>query len=214
MKYAPYLAGQVSTVQATFTNVYTPKLVTYTPKVIKNLTGDTAPSDSTFRFDLALKSEPVKGAAVLAADPGASIVGAGTVELPEITFRVAGKYTFTVTERKGNLYGFTYDTSVWTLTVEVKEDANGDLIVEIAGFKLGLFSGTSEAASFTNKYRRKDPPDEPGTPPTTPTPPPENRYYLPKNGDDSKLGIWVATLAAAAGGLVWLKIRRRKDTGR
>lgn len=198
--------------QASFTNQYDPKETSYVPKVRKVLTGDKAPNNSTFRFDLTLKSEPVPGGAVLAADPGASITGAGTVNLPEIFFRAAGKYTFTITEKAGKDPAFRYDGSTWILTVEVKDDGNGGLVVDSAVYRKGLLGGANQEATFTNKYKKPEIPDNP--PPTTTNPPIIIQYFLPKTGDEAQLGIWLAILATASGGLVWMRSRKKKNTRR
>lgn len=198
--------------QASFTNLYAPKETSYIPKVRKVLTGDKAPENSTFRFDLSLKSEPAPGGAVLAADPGASITGSGTVNLPEIFFRAAGKYTFTITEQIGKDPAFRYDSSVWTLTVVIKDDGNGGLLVESAEYRKGLLSGASQEATFTNKYRKPEIPDNP--PPSPSNPPVIIQHFLPKTGDGTQLGSWLAVLASASGGLIWLRSRKKKNTRR
>src|SRR5699024_6669343 len=82
--------------------------------------------------------------------------GTVTDNFGEITFKKAGTYTFTITEEKPTQAGFDkYDTSKWTLTVEVSDDGNGNLKQESTVYtKEGVDNGTE--AAFTNAYDPTD----------------------------------------------------------
>ena len=118
-----------STIQATFENSYKAVECKYAPAVKKTLTGDTPPADETFSFTLALASAEPAGGAILPANTTVNVVGAGSARFGDITFRAAGTYTFTITEVKGNTPGYTYDDSVWTLTVKTKLEGS-DLVLD------------------------------------------------------------------------------------
>lgn len=120
---------QDSTEQASFENSYTAVELPYVPMAEKQLTGEAPLTDETFSFSLALASANPAGGAVLPANPTVSVIGAGTTSFNAITFRAAGTYSFTITEVKGNAQGYTYDDSVWTLTVKTKLD-NGKLVLD------------------------------------------------------------------------------------
>ena len=120
---------QDSTEQASFENSYTAVELPYVPSVEKQITGEAPLTDETFSFSLALASANPAGGAVLPANTTVSVIGAGTASFNAITFRAAGTYSFTITEVKGNAQGYTYDDSVWTLTVKTKLD-NGKLVLD------------------------------------------------------------------------------------
>ncbi len=120
---------QDSTEQASFENSYTAVELPYVPSVEKQITGEAPLTNETFSFSLALASANPAGGAVLPANTTVSVIGAGTASFDAITFRAAGTYSFTITEVKGNAQGYTYDDSVWTLTVKTKLD-NGQLVLD------------------------------------------------------------------------------------
>ena len=120
---------QDSTEQASFENSYTAVELPFVPSVEKQITGEAPLTDETFSFSLALASANPAGGAVLPANTTVSVIGAGTASFDAITFRAAGTYSFTITEVKGNAQGYTYDDSVWTLTVKTKLD-NGKLVLD------------------------------------------------------------------------------------
>ena len=120
---------QDSTEQASFENSYTAVELPFVPSVEKQITGEAPLTNETFSFSLALASANPAGGAVLPANTTVSVIGAGTASFDAITFRAAGTYSFTITEVKGNAQGYTYDDSVWTLTVKTKLD-NGQLVLD------------------------------------------------------------------------------------
>lgn len=169
IRYTPDDSKPESVTAARFDNTYDPKETTFVPCVTKQVTGEGAPADSTFRFALELVKEDPENGSILAQEPGATIVGGGTVQLPAITFRAKGTYTFAITEQNDGLEGFTYDDTKWTLTVKVKDDGNGGL--EATGvYKANLLTVKEDAAYFINTYRTEEPAPTPtvtpdGTPP-------------------------------------------------
>lgn len=72
-----------------------------------------------------------------------------------ITFTLPGTYTFTVSEEQpaadADTEGVTYDTTVYTVTVEVTDAGEGDLNAEITSI-VDQDDNSSDALSFTNTY--------------------------------------------------------------
>ena len=78
-----------------------------------------------------------------------TMTGSGESSFEELTFTKAGTYTFEIAETSGNQPGYKYDSSKWTLTVNVV-DENGELKATPSYTKAGDSSVTH--ASFTNTY--------------------------------------------------------------
>ena len=88
-----------------------------------------------------------------------TLTGAGQFTFDSLTYDTVGKHTYTVRETHGGQDGWTYDSTVYTVTVDVTTDANGDLTASVT-YSIG---GTScEEIVFTNSYTPPDtPPDNP-----------------------------------------------------
>ncbi len=74
----------------------------------------------------------------------------GTIAIPAITYKVAGVYTYTLTEVAGNAKGYTYDNKTYTITVTVTDDGSGVLKSDVA-YSIGQES--APALAFANEYR-------------------------------------------------------------
>ena len=102
-----------------FTNTYTPKPVTYTPKAEKKYEGDEMKT-----FDFVLSGE---GFAQQTKQNGTD----GKVTFDTLTFDQAGTYELTVREQKNALWGFIrWDVNVYKLTVKVVDDGAGQLHID------------------------------------------------------------------------------------
>ena len=77
-----------------------------------------------------------------------TITGAGEASFDEITYDKVGTYNYTIAESKGNAAGYTYDTAVFSITVEVT-DNGGTLVVAETITKDG---SAADAVTFTNVY--------------------------------------------------------------
>ncbi len=161
-----YLKGGVTPSEsgkASFVNHYDTGLAYYTPRVIKELSGDQPRNPKTFTFRLRADADNPQGGAVLgeaAAQVTASVMS-GTLETTfgEITFSQPGTYRFYLTEDTGTPGdGFTYDDREWTLTVEVAV-ANEALTVTGATYQTG--DEETETAVFANSYQKNRHPDKP-----------------------------------------------------
>ena len=123
--------------QASFTNTYSVTPVDFIPKVEKQFSDDsvTRPRAKDFKFTLTADVNNPSGGAFTGVTgveegteltgenntPTATVNGLGTVDFSTITFKRAGTYTFWITENEGEDLGYTYDDSVWTLTVQVND---------------------------------------------------------------------------------------------
>ena len=134
-----------------FTNIYThstPTETDYTPAVSKSITGNAIPAaDDVFEF----KIEASVSANPMPTPSGVQITGEGTANFGGITFAQPGIYNYIITETKGSIANCTYDESVYTLTVTVTRDANGNLIATPKYVKNGTTNAVSVAA-FVNRY--------------------------------------------------------------
>ncbi len=149
--------NQSNTNKATFTNIYEVKPVDFNPQVSKAYSGAKRPDDKTFTFNLEAGTySPVDGSeeagVTLPTSTTAAVTGTGIGTFGAIQFTKAGTYTFKIREEEGNpgIPGYTYDSSEWTLTVDVT-DQNGQLVVTDARYeKDGVLRRNN--AEFINVY--------------------------------------------------------------
>lgn len=155
-----------STEYATFTNTYDLIPTDFAPKVTKTIEGAAVPDDieAIFTFELTnvgetdgvdLKEGATKTLEVSTKDMEDGSINAEFAD--RLHFTKAGTYTFQIAETAGNQNGYTYDGSVWNLTVTV-EDKGGYLEVTDktyakANVATGQDDGENEDhATFTNTY--------------------------------------------------------------
>lgn len=138
---------------ALFENVYTiTESAEFAPQVTKTVTGDVPEGrDQTFRFELTEKPGNPEGA-VLPDDTEAEVKGSGETAFAPITFEQAGTYRFQICETNEGIAGYTYDGSVWTLTVEVTDIDSQLKVTDVAWAKDGAVIADAEAAAFENSY--------------------------------------------------------------
>ena len=141
--------GTSSEERALFTNTYSVEPTEYTPQVEKTVTGNT-PSDEDFTFNIKASEDNPSGAE-LPTDTSTTVTGSGTVSFDKITFTKAGTYTFEISEEKGNVFGYTYDDSVWTLTVVVV-DNESKLEVQSHTYTKADGTANEDKAEFENIY--------------------------------------------------------------
>lgn len=126
----------------TFTNAYTPTATTATITGTKALTGrDLAKGE--FSFDL----KDADGNVVQTVQNGADgTFGFATLQLDKV-----GTYVYTVSERAGaTANGVTYDTTVFTATVTVTEDAETHALEAQVAYSTG--GKAADAVTFSNSY--------------------------------------------------------------
>ena len=117
----------------TFTNVYKAKPTTATITATKVLNGKALEADK-YEFELK-EGNKVVATAKNAAD--------GTVTFPAISYDAAGPHTYTITEKAGSEAGVTYDKTSRTVTVDVKDNGQGQLVATV----------TDNNPTFTNTYK-------------------------------------------------------------
>ena len=120
-----------------FVNSYSAKPTTATIEAIKVLKGRALEADK-YEFELK-EGDKVVATAKNKAD--------GSVVFPAIEYTAAGPHTYTITEKAGNEENVTYDTTVHTVTVDVADNGQGQLVATI----------TSEQPVFTNTYTKPAP---------------------------------------------------------
>lgn len=126
----------------TFTNTYTPTATTATITGTKALTGRDL-AEGEFFFDL----KDADGNVVQTVQNGAD----GTFGFAPLQLDKVGTYVYTVSERAGaTANGVTYDTTVFTATVTVTENAETHALEAQVAYSKG--GKAADAAAFSNSY--------------------------------------------------------------
>ena len=126
----------------TFTNAYTPTATTATITGTKALTGRDL-AEGEFSFDL----KDADGNVVQTVQNGAD----GTFGFAPLQLDKVGTYVYTVSERAGaTANGVTYDTTVFTATVTVTEDAETHALEAQVAYSTG--GKAADAVAFSNSY--------------------------------------------------------------
>ena len=126
----------------TFTNTYTPTATTATITGTKALTGRDL-AEGEFFFDL----KDADGNVVQTVQNGAD----GTFGFAPLQLDKVGTYVYTVSERAGAMAnGVTYDTTVFTATVTVTENAETHALEAQVAYSKG--GKAADAVAFSNSY--------------------------------------------------------------
>ena len=126
----------------TFTNTYTPTATTATITGTKALTGRNL-AEGEFFFDL----KDADGNVVQTVQNGAD----GTFGFAPLQLDKVGTYVYTVSERAGaTANGVTYDTTVFTATVTVTENAETHALEAQVAYSKG--GKAADAVAFSNSY--------------------------------------------------------------
>lgn len=111
-----------------------------------------------------------------------------------ISYTVPGDYHYTVKQKAGNALSFTYDTSIYEVTVRVINQEHGGLEAEIWACRQGE-SEKQDAIRFMNKYQATEKVNVPST---------SHKKIStmavtasPKTGDENRLGWWYGLLILA-----------------
>ncbi len=130
-----------------------PTRPTFVPKVKKVLEGDPLPLGN---FTFTLEENPGNHpGAIMPEITTQTIKGYGEAEFDEIIFTAPGNYSFTIRESVLNPEpGYTYDDSVWTLTVYV-EGPDGKW--KASGYYTKESATSDTEATFTNAYEEPKP---------------------------------------------------------
>ena len=188
-----------TTESAGFTNKYHAMPTQVSIGAIKVLEGRELKKDE---FSFKLAGEDVESAVTNDAD--------GKVNFDKFEYSEPGTYVYTISEVKGNEAGMTYDKSVYTATVNVVDDGEGNLKASVAYAK---DDKSVEGIVFNNTYKKPETPvptPDPGTPKTVTNIVKTVKGFLPTTGDQQAAALLMAFVIAMAGvgALVW-GIRKR-----
>lgn len=134
----------------------------------------------------------------------------GKINFDKFEYNEPGTYVYTISEVKDDEAGMTYDKSVFTATVNVVDDGEGNLKASVA-FTKG--DKSVEGIVFNNMYKKPETPKpapDPGTPKTVTNIVKTVTRYLPTTGDQQAAALLMASVIAmtGVGALVW-GIRKR-----
>lgn len=132
-------------------NTYLKPAVSAPVMVEKRITGSTPSVDSVFTFMLQSQNGAPMPAESAGDSKQISISGAGQTNFGTITFTQPGSYTYIIREVRGSEIGYSYDNSVYTLTVVVEQQENALVVTSYTYAKPGATAGGS-AALFINNY--------------------------------------------------------------
>ena len=188
-----------TTESAGFTNKYHAMPTQASIGAIKVLEGRELKKDE---FSFKLVGEDVESTVTNDAD--------GKVNFDKFEYDEPGTYVYTISEIKGDEAGMTYDKSVFTATVNVVDDGEGNLKANVA-FTKG--DKSVEGIVFNNAYKKPETPvptPDPGTPKTVTNIVKTVKGFLPTTGDQQAAALLMAFVIAMAGvgALVW-GIRKR-----
>lgn len=188
-----------TTESAGFTNKYHAMPTQVSIGAIKVLEGRELKKDE---FSFKLVGEDIESMVTNDAD--------GKINFDKFEYDEPGTYVYTISEVKGDEAGMTYDKSVFTATVNVADDGEGNLKANVA-FTKG--DKSVEGIVFNNTYKKPETPvptPDPGTPKTVTNIVKTVKGFLPTTGDQQTAALLMAFVIAIAGvgALVW-GIRKR-----
>ncbi len=188
-----------TTESAGFTNKYHAMPTQVSIGAIKVLEGRELKKDE---FSFKLVGEGIESTVTNDAD--------GKINFDKFEYSESGTYVYTISEVKGDEAGITYDKSVFTATVNVVDDGEGNLKANVA-FTKG--DKSVEGIVFNNAYKKPETPvptPDPGTPKTVTNIVKTVKGFLPTTGDQQAAALPMTFVIAmvGVGALVW-GIRKR-----
>lgn len=178
-----------TTESAGFTNKYHAMPTQVSIGAIKVLEGRELKKDE---FSFKLVGEDIESTVTNDAD--------GKINFDKFEYDEPGTYVYTISEVKGDEAGMTYDKSVFTATVNVVDDGEGNLKANVA-FTKG--DRSVEGIVFNNTYKKPETPTptpDPGTPKTVTNIVKTVKGFLPTTGDQQAAALLMAFVIAMAGG--------------
>lgn len=188
-----------TTESAGFTNKYHAMPTQVSIGAVKVLEGRELKKDE---FSFKLVGEDIESTVTNDAD--------GKINFDKFEYDEPGTHAYTISEVKGDEVGMTYDKSVFTATVNVVDDGEGNLKANVA-FTKG--DKSVEGIVFNNTYKKPETPvptPDPGTPKTVTNIVKTVKGFLPTTGDQQAAALPMTFVIAMAGvgALVW-GIRKR-----
>lgn len=166
-------------------NTYVPNPVLVDPPVKKIVEGNPT-NASTFHFEMkAINPTDLMPAGSINGVKQATVIGSGEVEFGAFEITQAGTYQYVIREINDGIANYTYDTTLYIITFDVR-DVAGQLV---ASTRVEKADGTvANEAVFTNVYK---------APAST-----------PKTGDNSHLPIYIGAIIIALVGFGFAFIKR------
>lgn len=188
-----------TTESAGFTNKYHAMPTQVSIGAIKVLEGRELKKDE---FSFKLVGEDIESTVANDAD--------GKISFDKFEYDEPGTHVYTISEVKGDEVGMTYDKSVFTVTVNVVDDGEGNLKASVTYTK---GDKSVEGIVFNNTYKKPETPvptPDPGTPKTVTNIVKTVKGFLPTTGDQQAAALLMAFVIAMAGvgALAW-GIRKR-----
>ncbi|MFR7750257.1 MAG: Spy0128 family protein [Collinsella sp.] len=177
-----------TTESAGFTNKYHAMPTQVSIGAIKVLEGRELKKDE---FSFKLVGEDIESTVTNDAD--------GKINFDKFEYDEPGTYVYTISEVKGDETGMTYDKSVFTATVNVVDDGEGNLKASVAYTK---GDKSVEGIVFNNTYKKPETPvptPDPGTPKTVTNIVKTVKGFLPTTGDQQAAALLMAFVIAMAG---------------
>ena len=188
-----------TTESAGFTNKYHAMPTQVSIGAIKVLEGRELKKDE---FGFKLVGEDIESTVTNDAD--------GKINFDKFEYDEPGTYVYTISEVKGDEAGMTYDKSVFTATVNVVDDGEGNLKASVAYTK---GDKSVEGIVFNNTYKKPETPvltPDPGASKTVTNIVKTVKGFLPTTGDQQAAALLMAFVVAMSGvgALIW-GIRKR-----
>ena len=188
-----------TTESAGFTNKYHAMPTQVSIGALKVLEGRELKKDE---FSFKLVGEDIESTVTNDAD--------GKINFDKFEYSEPGAHVYTISEVKDDEAGMTYDKSVFTATVNVVDDGEGNLKASVTYTK---GDKSVEGIVFNNTYKKPETPvptPDPGTPKTVTNIVKTVKGFLPTTGDQQAAALLMAFVIAMAGvgALVW-GIRKR-----
>ena len=111
------------------------------------VSGDRIPSGEAYEVVM----EAITKDAPVAENMTQKVLNSGTVSFGQIHYTVPGDYQYKIYQKSGSTDRFTYDKTVYTVTVRVQNDAEGGLTAELWAVKEGT-TMKNDAVQFQNHY--------------------------------------------------------------
>ena len=111
------------------------------------VSGDRIPSGEVYEVVM----EAITKDAPVAENMTQKVLNSGTVSFGQIHYTVPGDYQYKIYQKSGSTDRFTYDKTVYTVTIRVQNDAEGGLTAELWAVKEGT-TMKNDVVQFQNHY--------------------------------------------------------------
>ena len=148
-----------------------------------------------------------------------TVTGAGKAEFPAVSYSVPGVYCYTVSQQPGSLKKGHYDSTVYYVKVTVTNGDSGELEAVVAAHTDAQMVSEKQDITFVNTYDPADTPTPTPSPAYTPTSTPATPVTttpdktgsnptasgtssshvksMPKTGDNTNIGKWIAVICVS-----------------